>query len=267
APTDMRLPLYMARDAERSLQILIHDCESDFNCAQRFPNLRHRLEMLLARLDAHPQRVGEVHPRTAVQTELRVHRLTVSSVLWAAMYTPTTQSLVPLLIDQAEKGNFSGFLALRAALSPLAETTAFGMQYSVLCSEDTSRIPPGLIERTSEGTFLGSQIADLRLKLCASWPQAQIEPAYFANSASDVPALILSGGFDPITPPVWGDALAARWKNSRHVVVAGAAHNVGFSGCVVDLMAQFLDDGTAAKLDASCIQRLRRPPFFLGPDG
>ena len=28
-----------------------------------------------------------------------------------------------------------------------------------------------------------------------------------------------------------------------------------------------LNDGSAAKLDASCVQKVKRPPFFLGPAG
>ena len=33
------------------------------------------------------------------------------------------------------------------------------------------------------------------------------------------------------------------------------------------LMAQFLNEGSAANLDAGCVAQVTRPPFFLGPSG
>jgi len=257
----------MARDAQRSLDLLIRDCEKDAGCGQRFPNLRNRLEALLARLGAHPQHIRYVHPRTGLEKDMDVKRLTVTGILFASLYSPTTAAMVPLLIEQAEKGNFSGFLALAAASDPQSENIALGMQFSVLCSEDAPRIEPGSVERETAGTFLGAEMAELRLKPCEFWPRAQMDPAYYVNSPSDIPALILSGELDPVTPPSWGQLVASQWKNSRHVAVPATGHGAVSSGCVMKLITQFLNDGNASKLDASCVERLKRPPFFLGPSG
>jgi len=267
APTDMKLPVYMARDSQHALDLLFQDCEKDAGCAQRFPNLRGRLETVLARLSAHPQRIHYVHPRTGVESDLDVKRLTVTSVLFASLYAPLTAELVPLLIEQAEKGNYTGFLALQSAYDPLSENMALGMQFSVLCSEDATQIDRGSLARETAGTFLGAELAELRLKPCEFWPRAQMEPAYFETPPSDVPALILSGALDPVTPQSWGQEVAGKWKNSRHVVVPGTGHGTWPAGCVMKLMAQFLNDGSAEKLDTSCVEQVKRPPFFLSPSG
>jgi len=267
APTDMRLPLYMARDGQRALDLLLRDCEKDTGCNQRFPNLRDRLKALMDRLSAHPQHVRYLHPGTGLEKELDVKRLTVGAVLFASLYSPLTASLVPLLVEQAEKGNYSGLLAFGAAYDPLSENMAQGMHFSVVCSEDAPRIEPGDVERETSGTFLGPEMAKLRLKPCEFWPRAPVEPAYFDNTPSDVPALILSGELDPVTPPVWGQQIASQWKNSKLVVVPGTGHGAWTSRCVINLIAQFLDAGSAAHLDTSCVQQVKRPPFFLGPSG
>ena len=94
-----------------------------------------------------------------------------------------------------------------------------------------------------------------------------MDPAYFTNAPSDIPALILSGQLDPVTPPVWGQEVASQWKNSRHIVVPATGHGAWSSGCVLKLISQFLNDGSAANLDSSCVERVKRPPFFLGPSG
>jgi len=78
---------------------------------------------------------------------------------------------------------------------------------------------------------------------------------------------ILSGGHDPVTPPRAGLAMARHFPNHRHVIVPAAAHNTSFSGCVPDLIAEFIDRGTAAGLDTSCVDRLAWPPFVVGAEG
>jgi pimeloyl-ACP methyl ester carboxylesterase len=266
APTDMRIPLYMARDAQRALELLIRDCERDPGCHQRFPALGDRLTRLLAHLSS-PQHVRLIHPRTGAEVDVNVKRRTISNILFASLYSPQMAALLPLLIERAEKGDFQGFLALGAPGDALADNIALGMQFSVLCSEDAPRIESGSIERETAGTFLGSDMADWRMKICAFWPRGQVDPAYYDYTQSDVPALILSGELDPVTPPSWGQQVASHWKNSRHIVAPGTGHGVITSGCVMKLAREFLNKGSAANLDVNCVQRVRRPPFFLGPSG
>jgi pimeloyl-ACP methyl ester carboxylesterase len=190
-----------------------------------------------------------------------------SPVCFASLYDPTVSSLVPLLIDEADKGNFTGFLALNAISDSMATNMSMGMQFSVLCAEDAPRIDRTSIDRDSAGTFLGTGMTELRLKACDIWPHATMDPDYYINKPSDVPALILSGHLDPVTPPSWGEEIASKWKNARHVIVPASAHGAWNHGCVMKLMSQFLNDGSAANLDTSCVDRVKRPPFFLGPSG
>jgi pimeloyl-ACP methyl ester carboxylesterase len=200
APPDMRLPLYMARDSQRALDLLLRDCENDQGCNTRFPNLRQRLNALLARLAAHPERIHYVDPRTGLPKDIDIRRLTLTSILFASLYSPYTAAMIPLLIEQAEHGNFSGFMALRGGSDQLAENMSVGMHFSVVCSEDAPRIQPGAVERESAGTFLGAEMAELRLKPCQFWPHAAMQPGYFSVAPSTVPALILSGEVDPVPP-------------------------------------------------------------------
>jgi hypothetical protein len=39
------------------------------------------------------------------------------------------------------------------------------------------------------------------------------------------------------------------------------------TGCIPRLMAEFLDAATPEKLDASCLQHHRPPPFFVSMTG
>ena len=54
----------------------------------------------------------------------------------------------------------------------------------------------------------------------------------------------------------------AQLSHATALVVPGTGHNVAFSGCVPRLVASFVDQGRADGLDAGCLDRLTRPPFF-----
>src|SRR5258708_22653911 len=164
----MCIPLYMARDSQRALELLLRDCSLDPACRQRFPALGERLDRLLNRLGARPQRVRVTHPRTGAEVEIDVKRSTIASVLFAALYSPQTAALLPLLIERAEKGDFQGFLALGSASDGLAENMSVGMQFSVLCSEDAPRIGPGDIQRETAGALPGRPEARLPVHDCRS---------------------------------------------------------------------------------------------------
>jgi len=264
APTDMRLPLYMARDSQRALELLLRDCAADKLCNDRFPRLRERLDKLLS---APAKKIRYVHPRTGTVKEGEVKRLTLGGILFATLYSPKVASLVPLLIEKAEQGDFTGFFALGSAFDPGASSIAQGMHFSVVCAEDASRIEPGSIERETKNTFAGAEMAEWRLKVCEYWPKAKVEDEYFTNTPIDLPTLILSGELDPVTPPSWGEQTASAWKNARHITVPATGHGAAGSGCVPKLMAQFLNEGTAANLDTACVAAVKRPPFVLGPSG
>src|SRR5258708_19765446 len=136
----MCIPLYMARDSQRALELLLRDCSLDPACRQRFPALGERLDRLLNRLGARPQRVRVTHPRTGAEVEIDVKRSTIASVLFAALYSPQTAALLPLLIQRAEKGDFQGFLALGSPPATLAQTLSPPIPFSPLPTAD----PPPL---------------------------------------------------------------------------------------------------------------------------
>jgi pimeloyl-ACP methyl ester carboxylesterase len=264
APTDMRLPLFMARDSQRALGLLFRDCAADKACNARFPNLSERLDKLLA---APPRKIRYVHPRTGAEKEGEIKRIGLGGVLFSALYSPKVAALIPLLIEQAEKGNFSGFFALGAAFDPAAASISQGMHFSVVCAEDAPRIEPGSIERETANTFLQAEMANIRLKACQFWPKAPVEPAYYDNTPIHLPTLVLSGELDPVTPPVWGQQIASSWTNARHLTVPATGHGAVSAGCVPKLIAQFLNDPNPANLNPACIEQVKRPPFILGPAG
>jgi hypothetical protein len=91
-----------------------------------------------------------------------------------------------------------------------------------------------------------------------------------APVASELPVLMVSGPYDPVTPPRWAEQVARHFPHGLHVVVPEAHHGGGgltHPECFQGLATQFLERGTTAGLDASCVTTMTRPPFVLDAAG
>jgi hypothetical protein len=188
----MILPLYFARDGQRAFDQLTAACAADPGCAQAFPNLADRFQQLLARLDRNPDRVTVPHPRTGKAEQVTFDRLTISGIVFNALYLPETAAMLPFLIHRATEGDYTGLLALSSAGAGAIEGMSLGMRYSVICAEDAPRANDETILRVTGGTFAGAALARAFLKPCEFWPRGEIPDGYYAPFASAAPGLILS---------------------------------------------------------------------------
>jgi pimeloyl-ACP methyl ester carboxylesterase len=169
------------------------------------------------------------------------------------------------LIERAERNDFQPLLAMTFAPEGISELMSQGMFLSVICSEDLPRVTDEDRARATQ-SFLGN-LFESRLKPCEFWPRGEMSDDYYQPVESAAPVLILSGNLDPITPPRWGEHIAAHLSNATHLIVPGVGHGAVGQGCVSRLVSQFLDEGTSASLDTSCIEQLHRPPFFVSTTG
>ncbi len=267
APPDMRLPLYFARDAQRALDRLLIDCEAERACRAQYPNLAARTRALFARLDQAPARVRLTHPRTGVAEDVSVNAAFVANVVVSALYSPMFSSLVPELLKRAEANDFQGLLAMGLIGESVGQNMSAGMQLSVICAEDRPRVTPEDTTRESAASVFAAHLLASRMKACDFWPKGTVPANYYEPVSSAVPTLILSGDLDPVTPPSWGDQVARHLTNARHIIVPGTGHGAIGTGCGLRLAREFIDKGSHDGLDVSCLQMLKRPPFFLTPAG
>ena len=84
------------------------------------------------------------------------------------------------------------------------------------------------------------------------------------RSFRHIPVLIMSGKWDPVTPPEYGDTAAKHLPNSLHIVVPSGGH--GFNGlegldCLTDIAAAFIETGSTKDLNSKCVNSIRRKGF------
>jgi hypothetical protein len=134
------------------------------------------------------------------------------------------------------------------------------MHLSVSCAEDTEL----KIDPADKDTILGTTMVEFLQTQCAAWPKGA-RPADFRKPLSgNVPVLAISGEFDPVTPPRYGDEVVKTLPNGRHLVLPGQGHSVLATGCMPKLFAQFVEKADAKALDAGCLKRLKASPPFAG---
>jgi pimeloyl-ACP methyl ester carboxylesterase len=256
APIEFINPLYHAQEAQRALDLIFAEVESDQEYRDRFPRLRERFAELLNQFEQGPMSV-----EFAGET-LELSRDMFTAGLRYQLYYLDSSRQVPFQLDQATRGNFGPFLAsVLARNESLQDVIAMGMLLCVTAAEDLDRIDPAVIASVTSGTFLGDSRIRQQLAAAENWPRSSL-PTDFGNPiAADVPTLILSGTLDPVTSPRFGDLIQQRFPNSLHVVAPGAH---GLEGdCINAIKEQFLEQGSVVGLDCDCVQQMTLPRFRL----
>jgi len=270
-PPDQPLGANIAPNAQRSLQALFDRCPADPACGEAFRDLPTQFTELRRRLEANPVPLTVPHPVTGRPENLDFGYPQLAMAVRLLSYAPETRALLPVLIDEAARRDHLQPLAAQALslAGQLEESLAIGMHNAVACSEDLPRIAVDEALRAElEAAYLGTASLEGLAAMCSVWPKGPVDEDFGAPLASDVPVLILSGEHDPITPPAYGERVAAELPNSRHLVAPGQGHGVIGRGCLARLAAEFVDAGSAAALDGACVERLTALPFFidlLGP--
>ena len=267
SPTTQFMPSDFPQSTERALQGVLSECLADDACGKAFPNVKAEAQAVLAQLIKGPVEVEIQKPDAKDRVKVKLSRDLAAEAIRYMLYSPVPAGYVPLTIHLAAQGNFQPLAqsAVRYRKN-LVGTGSNGMYLSVTCAEDLPWIKPGEAERLGENTFLGDYRLRQQREACALWPRAEIERGFQDPVRVDTPVLILTGEWDPVTPPSNGDKTAKTLPNSLHVVVPHGAHGLGgLEGvdCIDRLMTAVVERGTTKGLDTSCVQSIHRKPFPL----
>jgi hypothetical protein len=180
-------------------------------------------------------------------------------------------ALLPEIVSRAAAGDYAPlFAAASLVTADLAEQMNAALHYSVTCAEDASRVGPADV-RTTLAKVREPQLVERVLAVCDVWPRG-VQPADATTAVrSNVPALLLSGGLDPVTPPAYAAQVAQTLPASRHVVAPGFGHIVSPHGCGPRLIAAFVEHAGIDRLPSVCIERFEASsppaswPNRLGP--
>ena len=239
APPSMAIPLPYARDAQQAVDKLLDGAT------------RATLERVLEKLSHEPAIVPTPTGDVAVSAG------ELSEALRNMLYDARSAVAATRLIHAADAGDYRE--AAEAVLRQrrgFSDDIALGMFLSVTCTEDIPRITEAAISEATRDTFLGDYRVRQQMTACRNWVEGTAAEQAGQPLRSDVPALLISGEVDPVTPPGNADEVARTLPNARHVVIPGHGHTLSLGNpCIGTALKQFIQTANARDLDLSCLGR------------
>ena len=264
-PPELALGSEHAINLEAALKAILGSCADQPGCRDAFGDPYRTLYTLRDRVRATPVPVTLRDPVTNAERTLRLDEGTLAVVARLFAYAPETAALLPLLLDEAEKGRPQSLVSQAAQVyDALKGQINHGMQLSVICAEDAARLGN---RDEDKDLILGNSIVGVTLNQCGVWPKGPVSENFNQPLRTDTPVLLLSGEFDPVTPARYGDQVMASLGNARHLVGKGQGHILLSRGCTPRLVAEFVDKLDPKGLDATCLDPLAATPFFIDYNG
>nr|HRC87677.1 alpha/beta hydrolase [Thermoanaerobaculia bacterium] len=263
------LPLYHAPAGKRSLDLVVAACLADTACQKAFPNLASELAEVVARLGREPANARISLEKGKPEVAIRIERGVFAEELRFMLYQPGLTPLVPLVIHQAYQGDWRPFVRLSLVWEPLLRgILAIGMHLSVTCAEDVPYFDRVNVQEILAGTYLGDYRSKQQIEACREWVRGEIPADFHQPVSVRVPTLLVSGNFDPVTPPQWAEEAARHLPLSLQVLVPEGGHSLGGltnPECIENLEQKFFEQGSVDGLDTSCVKTMKRRPFATDP--
>jgi pimeloyl-ACP methyl ester carboxylesterase len=267
-PLDLEVLLQLPANSERSLARVLADCRENQACEAKFPGLERKLAQVLDDLGSNRKLEEFMHPRSGERTRVDITRQGFVQVLATVLYAESWTALLPLLIERAYAGDYAPVAAMALSTAKGSKSLSMGLYLSVACAEQLHVVN----EDSRRAAVAGLEVFDdhalaVLEQACARWPHAQLPASEFEPVHAEVPTLLLSGRYDPVTPAEYGDHVAASLSDARHVIVEQASHGIWHVGCAPKLIAEFFANPEPSAVDPSCFEPLMRESVFLTPNG
>lgn len=256
----------LAYNADQSLERLFEDCRADAACQLLLPDLRETFYRVVAEMNAEPAEL--THLGESAGWTLSGDQFLAWTI--GVLRHKEALPILPALIEMFDAGVYDLFVLIDGFVkAPHWHDLDFrseGVELGIRCSESQTlagleRAEDFEREVAEEITSLLDPLVQDLLDQCEIW-DASPAPLLIAQPvASDVPALLLSGAYDPATPPHWADFAATHLSASWNFVFPNLGHGVlEAEECAARIMRAFLDS-PMEKPAAECFFELGPPQF------
>lgn len=259
-------------NGERAFELLFADCAASPSCSEAFGDLR---QLLFDTVDALND-----EPMVSEEGE-EIYGETLVNALFQDMYVTDMIPFLPAKIYAASIRDFELYSSLAPEDDPnaieapeeaaeyLSDDDSEGLFQAIECYEEvhfndfavveamSQNLPPQLYQAFVVGV-------DSQFATCDNvWTHARSAAIENEPVVSDIPALVLSGDYDPITPPSWGEEAAKYLSNSFVYTFRAMGHGtVDLRPCPRSIALQFLQNPTQEP-DASCLAQMPAPDFYI----
>jgi hypothetical protein len=244
------------------LNEVITNCERDPICSNQYPDLSEILNNTIEDLDQNPKKIRIHIPDSLISFPDEVDGRSFYYYLLSSSYLDNTYAAIPFIINQAEKNNFDSVIAFYENYMTEFLSTSGGY-YSVICAEHPPMENITTTEEILSPSMMGWEIENQsnNREECRNWNVMQSPHTLDVMSESEIPTLLLSGHFDPVTPPEYGEIALRSFPFGQHIVDPVGSHGIAFNDdCTQGIVDDFLF-APFDPLDSTCLgDQDRRSP-------
>ncbi len=260
--TYSKMPLYHAQYAQESLEKLFDDCRKDSLCNQTYPNLQNEFTSLMQRGEEKPF-IYKLPSANSDLQEITIPWYAFHTKMRSLMYAPFGLRQVPFLIHEANLGNWKPFVSLFPTESGSDNFLAEGMYLCITCTEDVPYISQKEADSLAQNTYMKNYRVEQQQNACENWTRGKVPEDFFEPLHSEIPTLIFSGYFDPVTPPSLAEQIVKTLPNGFIVsiphmshVFDGLSNEEFFDKIAIDFFAN-----PTSKPKSECVNQMLPGPF------
>jgi pimeloyl-ACP methyl ester carboxylesterase len=251
------------RNGAQALEAVFKACEANVSCNQTYPNLSQAFSELKAKLDKDPVKL-EVTLHSGEKKDVLLDGNRLVYALFMGLYQTSLVPSFPRLIYDVRDGSYDMLAGLISQIQGVYADISWGMNYSVECQEAA---PFASLDALNTSISQNPEYAALAdkgtLQTCQLW-KVPVSPAKENEAVtSDIPTLVLSGEFDPITPPVYGKQAAETLSKSFFFQLPKAGHGASATEDCPRNMAIAFFNNPAQKPDDACLSEMAKTSFVV----
>jgi pimeloyl-ACP methyl ester carboxylesterase len=245
---------YQAIHAQQVFDAFFDACANDTFCSTAYPDLENVFYNTVSNLNESPSSflAGDHYLEPENFYNVYFNGDSLISYLFQMMYVTEFLPLIPTIITQVANGDYT-ILGVLSSFFDFDFSLASGMYLSVICAEDglydgplDDGVNSFLYEAFVRYDFVGAS--------CEFWDVSALDASAYEPITSDLPVLLMSGEFDPITPVSFADVVAETLPNSINLTFGGSGHGVFTTDCGTQVMSNFLNN--PANPDVTCVDNM-----------
>src|SRR5581483_2133995 len=262
-PAQINPNVTVAESENRAFEQLFAACAADADCNRAYPNLKPVFYAQVDALNKTPARVKLTDDVTEKTYNAVLDGDTFIDLLFQFIYNSDSIPALPKMIYDAREGRYE-LLQVMWPLVAFDRSFASGIYFSVMCVEDADFALKDLALDGVDQHIAHVQTRETAsfLDTCQKWDVPQLGAKADEPISSNIPTLLFSGQFDPITPPPFAQAASQTIHPSYPFTFPTYGHGAETSGdCPNQIIVEFVRDPQNPP-NAQCIANASRVPFI-----
>ena len=246
-PPEIRMYDNLFSNFNSALSKVFESCKEDEDCNANYPNLKKEFLEVYKNLKNNPITLnlnGSDFVLNQQDVLLFMHQL---------LYNDDTIERIPEFTQALKARNLDYIGKTINLFIPRITLINLAVYYSIMTADEGGFNNQSKVNKDSKSmmfTDAGLSLFSADPEVIENWPSVKVKSNAMKPVISDTPTLLISGDFDPVTPPKNGDIVAKSLSKDQHLTFINNGH-VPINSCFFRLAKEFLNNPTKT-LDGNC---------------